>query len=536
MEIRYPSGLGNIKLTIPPIEIERPLSTYPHFAPLIVDSDAHVEEDVHTPVPRLPAPTAPRSLSAYLSTILPILTPYVSLQSLASLTLVDRAVGTEARIVLWQRVTMSVTMCSAQAKRMSIDGLISNKILDVINRGDVAHHITSMEIKCRIETTPLASNFSPRSRPPPLVLVPRTAAVRRSGNTLMVPVASTHPQSPPLPSNAITEVQPENAEPTADSTRDTAGEENASPSKMRRASLLLRNSSLTLKNNVPDALRTSAARLRPTSLRLPRRISLFKSRSSEILSLGSTGSTHLFRSQNPSPLSDVKETSIVPFHRESCDRDSEQTTPQEQSDVTDWRQPSSAPLPSTGWSPPSEWYANSSLPPSGPPSSYPNAKQMAHALPRPPSLSSLNQYSGLRLSPSLSSLRARTSLPTRSCYHPEEAPSAIVPSPITPYSAISLSAFPLPPPSLTPPSAPPFPAEYSYSPLPESEKSMLGSVSTGNTPTQGSHTDHVGLPRSLEIALKAMRNLKHVTVEYVLADLGDTGQSQAPYTSMREVS
>ncbi|KAF8516503.1 hypothetical protein JB92DRAFT_3114157 [Gautieria morchelliformis] len=380
VEIRYPSGLGNIKQTIRQTEVERSLSTYPHFEPSVLDydahHDAHTDEDVPTPTQSL-APTALlRSPSVYLSTLLPMFEPYLSTPSLTSLTLVNRAVGNQARDLLWRNIKLSVTIHSAPNKKMSIDGLTSNKLLDFISTGDVAHLVKSLELTCRLEntTTRLTSNFSSRPRPPPLILGPRTATSLRSGNTLIARPASTQPR---------TSVMSLKTTPEARSGHDvvvTAPEtgEQFTPSKKRRASLLLRNSIHTFKTNVPDALRTSAAKLRPTSL-LPQ--TLFRPRSSE--ALGKSAAAHA--SQHSGSLSHVVESSALSFHIPSHVRDS-RTPPAEWNrvgrDSSVLPSPLSAPLPGTGWRAPSEWLAQTSL---SPPSSYPTPPQTSlHTRSRPP--------------------------------------------------------------------------------------------------------------------------------------------------------
>ncbi|KAF8577515.1 hypothetical protein K439DRAFT_1639670 [Ramaria rubella] len=501
VEIRYPSGLGNIKLSINTGKDGRPLSTYPYFDVSGLSSDIFDDDLQKSNTLQQPNPFH-RGSSSYLSAILPILESYIPRQTLLSLTLADRAVGTEARKILWRSVRMCVTIHAAQ-RRMSVDGTSNLQLLEILSAREVARLVNSLELTCRLvypshRSTPQSY---PRLRPPPLTLVPNN-----HGAPLRPASVKLTPSRPSLPLSVSPEASYDHGL-SVDAT-EPFQEDKAPLKKKHRASLLLQRSSMSL--------RTSAVKIRPASLRLSGSLGLLRQRASETLGKSTSDSAAC------SPASqNITETCIFPL--QPPPQEAVWTPPAEWGRVPMSDQPRSASPSSSsakiGWVAPVAWEAKPSSPLITNPSRHkPSLSSLLVQLPVPPSpVISVHPPELDAITPTPSSHVHRSPFPSHRNPSEENPSTPVIPSPVTPYSAISLSAFPLPPAS--PPSVPRvphLPAEYSYLYLPDLGDDPLLTPTMRPAPPQS--PEPVTTTKTLAMVLKDMANLKGVTLKYVLSE------------------
>ncbi|GJJ13158.1 hypothetical protein Clacol_007409 [Clathrus columnatus] len=461
VEIRYPTGLGNIRLTITPVSVIKPKeparSTYPDFYLQYSRTNSSLrscknsmKETIYPSFPHsLPPPIPvllPRDYSSNLCKILPILNSYLETTTLSTLTLVNRSVGLEARKLLWRHVRVPLRLVlSKSGKKALLDGERAAAFLDFLARKDVSHFINSLELICRmeseascIESPPNQNNTSPshphpRSRPPPLSLL--------LNNHNLFPLNSSVTVSPPAPSLTTDQFYTTSIPST--------------PSRFRRASIVIRNAT------IPSAFRNSSLGRRLSMLKAPMRGNPSEDscrKTMPIIGQSSFPGTQSQSSHLTSLSISSSSTWQPPPEWERLDCGSASPSP---SIAPLSAQRSGSPssfrthTPNSGWNPPVSW-GNSS----------PNAKQISFNPPptstssriarHAPSLSNLkpkkrNPRLSLSLLPntqSTPSLASRPSplaiTPTSPDFNYRNPPAP--PTPVTPHSAISLSAFPLPPP------------------------------------------------------------------------------------------
>ncbi|KAF8509883.1 hypothetical protein BU17DRAFT_98609 [Hysterangium stoloniferum] len=214
-EIRYPTGLGSIRLqavasTPSATNSTRPLSTYP---------DVYLQLRPARSSTRVPASPrlSPRlqNLSASLCTVLPLITLHLDTQALSALTLVNRTLGERARRLLWRTVRLNLRIQPDSAgpgsNRIVGNGPRTTGLLEMLSTRDVSQFVKELELTCELETQPRVGTVSQpqvraraqplqsqhlsesiplplapqRARPPPLILLPNAvSSVRRGDDTL----------------------------------------------------------------------------------------------------------------------------------------------------------------------------------------------------------------------------------------------------------------------------------------------------------------------------------------------------------------
>ncbi|KIJ53322.1 hypothetical protein M422DRAFT_775899 [Sphaerobolus stellatus SS14] len=548
VEIRPPSGLGTIKLTgkKQPGRPNRITSTYPNFYLELFKKDTRTRRFKESSF-SLTSSAQPPNFSAALVNVLPVLVGYLEKDTLATLTLVDKAVGRRARELLWRRLDIALNESS---KELKIGGQLPSRIANIVSSRDLASLVETLDLECKlipVSRDPLCS----RLRPPPLVLVPKAPNATRTGETIIVSGGSAPSPSivhqPQSQVQAISEKLPPNSGP-------------------RRRTSLLRKPSLSLGAGVPEALKASAAKL-------SKRISQLTLRPLEDSSNSLNSNVNSdANSATSSRASTPNRAFHLPSRIQETSNNNAWTPPAEWERVQspEPHLPTFAHAYGTALSsPPSAWASDRLPSPADAsrtksrnipslPSHQPNTS--THSLPRPGSVdpstspnrnitTQIRREPELRTSPSLPILRTVPFLLNISVSdhlspmdnRKSAAPSPITPSetdgqmsgipttPHTPLSAISLSAFPLPPSSTTSPA--------------KSGKSGEGFLSMITVENQG-----LGLPKEymveprevvaeqevqrkdsaediqhiisedVKMVFKALVNLENVNMEYIWED------------------